>query len=91
MNCPGPWIQQIQGDATGMPGVPRTVDVNLFLEMKLGEKSERVRWVQNRLGNLTPDGDFGPMTETAVKAFQTRKSLPDTGSIDVRSFAALCA
>lgn len=92
MASPGPWIQQIQGDATGMPGVLRTVDVNLFLEMKIGEKSERVKWVQKRIGAFV-DGDFGSQTELALKAFQEKKMAAGevNGIVDVLTFAALCA
>ncbi|SDP96298.1 Putative peptidoglycan binding domain-containing protein [Mucilaginibacter sp. OK268] len=35
------------------------------------------------------DGDFGPATQTAVKAFQQAKSLPQTGIVDAALFTEL--
>lgn len=56
----------------------------------------RDRWVQESLvaaGLMTdasPDGDYGPGTESAVKAFQKRCKLPQTGSVGPKDFVALC-
>lgn len=96
IGSPGAWIKQYQGDATGMPGITRTVDMNAFLDCKRGEKTERVRWLQKTLVGRCPnigavDGDFGPKTEMAVRTFQTGRSLPATGIVDVRTFASLCS
>lgn len=41
------------------------------------------------LGRETPDGDFGPATEKAVRAFQTLKSLEPDGEIGPLTWAAL--
>ncbi|KRE57122.1 peptidoglycan-binding protein [Phycicoccus sp. Soil748] len=38
---------------------------------------------------VTADGAFGPQTESAVKAFQTRRSLPDNGVVGPSTWAAL--
>jgi D-alanyl-D-alanine carboxypeptidase (penicillin-binding protein 5/6) len=35
------------------------------------------------------DGDFGPQTEQAVKAFQKSKNLPETGEVDDATWKAL--
>ena len=35
------------------------------------------------------DGDFGPMTERGVKAFQRSKQLPETGKVDAATWKAL--
>ena len=35
------------------------------------------------------DGDFGPQTEQAVKAFQKLNKLPETGEVDAKTWAAL--
>ncbi|GAB3407345.1 glycoside hydrolase domain-containing protein [Flindersiella endophytica] len=37
----------------------------------------------------TPDGQFGPNTQTAVRAYQTAKSLPVTGVVDSHTWTAL--
>ncbi len=86
---PGAWFQQIQGDAVKVPGFSATVDINLFLPMQHGEKSLRVTAVQRHVG-ATPDGDFGARTEMALRSFQRSNALPDTGIVDVATFAALC-
>ena len=38
---------------------------------------------------LTADGAFGPLTETAVRSFQTGAGLPVTGVLDPRTWPAL--
>jgi peptidoglycan hydrolase-like protein with peptidoglycan-binding domain len=68
------WMHQYQGDALNFPGFNRAVDISRFNVMKLGEKGARVEWVQHRVG-ATPDGDFGPKTDAAIKTFQTKHGL----------------
>ena len=51
-----------------------------------GEKSEIVKHIQEKLIvlgylNGSADGDFGPMTENAVKAFQKSNQITETGII----------
>jgi len=83
------WIHQYQGDAINFPGFNKTVDINRFNLMKVGAKGSRVSWVQRRVGT-TPDGDFGPKTEAAVKTFQTKYGLSADGVIGPLTFAPLC-
>jgi peptidoglycan hydrolase-like protein with peptidoglycan-binding domain len=40
---------------------------------------------------ITPDGQFGPSTEAAVRSFQRRKGLKDDGVAGSRTWAALSA
>lgn len=52
-----------------------------------GASGEPVREVQGRLNELgygagQADGDFGPMTQGAVRSFQTANTLPTTGAVD---------
>lgn len=89
-NTAGAWLNQIQGDAKGSVGFTSTTDINLFLMMRQGEKSERVKWVQEIVGAKT-DGDFGPKTATLVKTFQSGAKLAADGIVGAKSFAALCA
>jgi GH25 family lysozyme M1 (1,4-beta-N-acetylmuramidase) len=83
------WIHQYQGDALGVPGSGCAMDLNHFNSMKLGEKGERVKWVQKRLG-IQVDGSFGPATEKALEAFQSKNNLTIDGVIGPKTFAKLC-
>ena len=38
---------------------------------------------------ISVDGDFGPATERAVQAFQRQNDLPETGSVDAKTWEAL--
>jgi peptidoglycan hydrolase-like protein with peptidoglycan-binding domain len=59
-----------------------------FKTIKVGSKGESVKKVQKFLG-LKSDGDFGPGTEKAVKAFQTANKLKADGVVDSITFKAL--
>jgi len=58
-----------------------------------GSTGENVRSVQYLLNNhgsaLTVDGDFGPLTGAAVRAFQTSHGLGVTGAVDAQTWPAL--
>lgn len=43
--------------------------------------SDRKVWWKCSLGRETPDGDFGPATEKAVRDFQNQKGLESDGEI----------
>ncbi len=65
-------------------------------ELKKGAEGQLVQAVQRTLNarmapspNLSEDGDFGPATEGAVKAFQTAKKLAVTGVVNAETFKAL--
>jgi hypothetical protein len=59
-----------------------------FKPFKVGSKGDAVKKVQELL-SLNADGDFGPGTEKAVKAFQKKSSLPVTGIVDQATLKAL--
>ena len=59
-----------------------------FKPIKVGSKGESVKKVQKFLG-LKSDGDFGPGTEKAVKAFQTANKLKADGIVDSITLKAL--
>jgi hypothetical protein len=61
-----------------------------FKPLKVGSKGQAVKNVQALLG-LKADGDFGPGTEKAVKAFQASNKLATNGVVDVITFKALKA
>jgi hypothetical protein len=69
------------------PAVKKAV---AFKPLKSGSKGESVKKVQKFLG-LKADGDFGPGTEKAVKAFQSANKLKSDGIVDSITFKALKA
>ncbi len=65
-------------------------------EMKLGATGELVESLQRTLNarsvppsNLTVDGDFGPATEAAVRAFQRQKNIAVSGVVDAATWHEL--
>lgn len=74
-------------DPTPAPVVvpPKPTPVNVVVA-KRGDDSPYVADLQNMLNKkgatLVADGKYGPMTEQAVKDFQTKNKLKVTGSID---------
>jgi peptidoglycan hydrolase-like protein with peptidoglycan-binding domain len=63
-------------------------------ELREGDTGEWVSWLQRRLAELghdpgRADGEFGPRTERAVKAFQERCGVPATGVVDTATWAWL--
>jgi D-alanyl-D-alanine carboxypeptidase (penicillin-binding protein 5/6) len=74
------------------PAAPREVPDAL----RVGSSGWLVQALQRTLNRqlspspaLTVDGDFGPATEAAVKAFQQARGLPVTGVVDAATFRAL--
>lgn len=64
--------------------------------LRMGTSGRLVQVLQRTLNRqlqpspeLTVDGDFGPATEAAVKAFQQARGLPATGVVDVATWRAL--
>ncbi len=82
------WLHQWQGNVIKTPGFNGLTDLNYFKPMKIGEKGERVKWVQKKLG-VTTDGIFGPGTEKALKDFQKAKKLKVDGVVGIGTFAWL--
>ncbi len=65
-------------------------------EMKIGATGELVESLQRTLNarsvppaNITVDGDFGPATEAAVKAFQRQKQITASGVVDSATWTQL--
>jgi peptidoglycan hydrolase-like protein with peptidoglycan-binding domain len=62
-------------------------------ERVLGDSDEWVAYLQQLLEHngfqVTADGHFGPDTEEALKAFQQRAGLPDTGRADDQTWLHL--
>ena len=56
--------------------------------LKKGSKGESVRTLQEFL-KITVDGDFGPKTESAVKAFQKKTGLTVDGIVGRNTWAVM--
>jgi len=56
--------------------------------LKLGDRSPIVNSIQKALG-IEADGIFGPLTEAAVRDFQTKKGLVVDGQVNSGTLAAL--
>jgi GH25 family lysozyme M1 (1,4-beta-N-acetylmuramidase) len=82
------WAWQYHGNASKVPGFSGLVDINKFNNMRIGEKGDRVSWVQGKLG-VKADGVFGPKTQAGVIEFQKSEGLKVDGVIGVGTFAQL--
>jgi peptidoglycan hydrolase-like protein with peptidoglycan-binding domain len=67
------------GDHAPAPADDSVTEVVLEL-CKVGSKNATVKLIQEKLG-LTADGDFGPGTEKAVKAWQSANGLTADGIV----------
>ena len=56
--------------------------------LKLGSSGDEVKQLQTKLG-LTPDGDFGPATEKAVKTWQEKNGLTADGIVGDTTWSKL--
>jgi putative chitinase len=69
---------------------PNAAKSTLGLPLRRGSKGADVATLQKALG-LTADGDFGPGTEAAVKAWQAKEGLTADGIVGPKSWAKLTA
>jgi N-acetyl-anhydromuramyl-L-alanine amidase AmpD len=101
--CPAMWVHdaaawakfkaRLTGAASAIEIKPEPAVVDTPT-LKLGSKGADVVTLQNRLNALgcpcgAADGDFGPRTESAVKAFQKKKKLVQDGVVGPKTWAAL--
>ncbi len=59
--------------------------------LRRGDKGEAVKELQRLLGGLTVDGDFGALTEAAVKEYQRKHGLAVDGIVGTETWAHLRA
>ncbi|HYH73202.1 MAG TPA: peptidoglycan-binding protein [Nocardioides sp.] len=57
--------------------------------LRLGSSGTAVKVLQRGLGGLVVDGSFGPVTVSAVKAFQSSRKLTVTGVVDGATWNAV--
>jgi hypothetical protein len=93
--CPGPFIMsqldyivnECNKRASGVAPVPSSVSPVAPAKPKLvgmlrrGSTGANVRYLQAALGGLKVDGQFGPITDKAVRAFQAAQGLKVDGIV----------
>ncbi len=76
-----------------LPMILQTTSVNRLPTLRFGDRGSAVRVLQRLLVSkrypIRIDGDFGVLTETAVKAFQSRRGLTVDGIVGPRTWRAL--
>ncbi|NLZ48543.1 MAG: hypothetical protein GX895_07100 [Clostridiales bacterium] len=69
---------------------PRTkICIKKMPLLKRGSKGAAVSFVQQLVGAVPVDGDFGPITEGCVKDYQRRKGLKVDGIVGVKTWTSL--
>ena len=101
--CPGPFVMsqldyivsECNKRASGVAPVVTSVapapaaKPRLVGMLKRGSTGANVRYLQTALGGLKVDGQFGPITDRAVRAFQSAKGLKVDGIVGPITWAAL--
>ena len=54
-----------------------------------GDKGQQINVLQKLLGGLDIDGEFGPLTEAAVRAYQKKKGLDVDGIVGSKTWGEL--
>ena len=76
-----------------LPMILQATSVNRLPTLRFGDRGSAVRVLQRLLVSkgypIKIDGDFGVLTETAVKAFQSRRGLTTDGIVGSRTWRAL--
>jgi len=82
----GPGLPETRGWPAAPFPVPGEGGIIAWVNLAKGASGPTVQKVQEALNQngatLEADGQFGTLTENAVKAFQTARSLPSTGIVD---------
>jgi lysozyme len=73
------------------PTTPPDLSPYSGLVLQIGSKGPAVVALQQALRITPVDGDFGPQTQAAVKAFQTAEGLPANGIVGPETWTALGA
>jgi hypothetical protein len=67
------------------PTVKKKAAPAAFKPLKVGSKGDAVKNIQALVG-IKADGEFGPGTEKAIKAFQKKVGISVTGIVDEKTF-----
>ena len=81
-------VTVVEPVVTPEPVVVAPVAPKAFTSLKKGSKGSAVKSLQTAL-KITADGDFGPITEKAVKAYQLKKGITVTGVVDETTWKRL--
>ena len=76
------------GNALAVDGVPGELTLSACPTVRKGAKGNITRWIQEEL-NIDADGDFGSLTEEAVKTFQRTRGLLIDGVVGKETWRAL--
>jgi hypothetical protein len=101
--CPGPFVMsqldyivsECNKRASGVAPVVSSVapasaaKPRLVGMLRRGSTGANVRYLQTALGGLKVDGQFGPITDRAVRAFQAARGLKVDGIVGPITWAAL--
>jgi N-acetyl-anhydromuramyl-L-alanine amidase AmpD len=96
--CPGNILYgrlpRLRDEVAAKLGTPDPPDPVQWPSVRQGDSGESVRSVQYLLRHrgrteLTPDGVFGPMTDTAVRWFQTQNGLTADGVVGPQTWPVL--
>ncbi len=77
----------MKGGGTVLPPIP-AADGKARPTLRRGAKGDLVKTIQAKVG-VSPDGDFGPKTEAAVRAFQSGQGLVPDGIVGPATWKAI--
>jgi hypothetical protein len=81
-------VTPVEPVVTPEPVIVTPSVIKAFTSLKKGSKGSAVKSLQTAL-KITADGDFGPITEKAVKAYQLKKGITVTGVVDETTWKRL--
>lgn len=80
-------VMVVGGVVANVSNNTASADCSITTTLRLGSKGTQVVCLQQSLGGLTADGNFGPMTKAAVVKFQKNSGLTADGIFGAKSRA----
>ncbi len=78
--------EQISGIPASWPGAELSIGDSGSKVQQIQEQLDAIATVYSAIPRVSPDGIFGPATQRSVSAFQSIFGLPQTGTIDFRTW-----